>query len=140
MKKRNTKVCLATKAFEVMMMTEEEFENLKQGDKVYKVKRRRKVIEYEVDEVYPTGLIKIKNHKYLSDYEDYETIRMKAFEAGILWKMDPKDFKNKFVKVILKNDELLIGQLKKVPLLPLWKIENRYFSRRRISKIYLAKE
>lgn len=53
--------------------------------------------------------------------------------------MNPKDYENKLCNVILKSNELLIGILKKVPLLPLWKIGNRCFGKRKISKIYLAK-
>lgn len=52
--------------------------------------------------------------------------------------MNPKDFENKLVNVILKSNELLIGHLKKVPLLPLWRVGNRCFGKRKISKIYLA--
>ena len=51
--------------------------------------------------------------------------------------INPKDYENKFVTVILKNNERLVGILKKVRLLPLWKIGKKYFTKKKISKIYL---
>ena len=54
--------------------------------------------------------------------------------------MNLKEYENKLVNVILRTNELLIGILKKVPLLPLWRVGNRCFGKRRISKIYLAKK
>ena len=52
--------------------------------------------------------------------------------------MNIKSFKGKKVNIILTNMHLLIGELKKVPILPIWHVGNKFFVRRQVSKIYLA--
>lgn len=52
--------------------------------------------------------------------------------------MDLRKFDKKRVNVILKNMHLLVVILHKIPLLPLWRVGGRVFTKRNVSRIYEA--
>ena len=53
--------------------------------------------------------------------------------------MKLKQFKGKKVNVIFKNNELVVGTLEKIPFLPVWRCDNKRFTKGKVRKIYLAK-